>query len=53
MTRLNKVKVVNGVRIGQVIAECGQCVTVLFDTEDGTVVRVYDRAGLEEVKHEV
>ena len=50
MTRLNKVKVVNGVRVGQVIAECGQCVTVLFDTEDGPVVRVYDRAELEEVK---
>ena len=53
MTRLNKVKVLNGVRIGQVIAECGQVVTVLFDTEYGPIVRVYDRAELEEAKHEV
>ena len=53
MTRLNKlVKVVNGVRVGEVLSEWGQRVTVLFDTEDGPIVRVYDRAELEEVAHE-
>ena len=51
--RLNKlVKVVNGVRVGEVLSEWGQRVTVVFDTEDGPIVRVYDRAELEEVDHE-